>query len=193
MLSSSRKNIKKTSLPSLIPWQKQSLKKIEDVHGVKGSLIFKEKRWPTLSKILLFPSITFFNGFSYMSSGKDQQIIDDTQLEHLILTKGTRFEGRLSFEGIARVNGYFKGEIITPGMLVIESAGRVEAKISAQDVIIKGWVKGEIQAHGQVRLVKGSEFYGSLSSPKLHIESGLYLKCFSQKTIYFLFRLTPLL
>ena len=116
-----------------------------------------------------------------MSNVKKQQIVEDSHLEHLILTRGTRFEGCLNFEGIARVSGYFKGEIVTPGVLIVESAGRIEAKIFAKDVIIKGWVKGEIDAKGQVRLMNGSEFYGSLSSPQLHIETGALFEGVSLK------------
>jgi len=109
--------------------------------------------------------------------------MNEDLLEHLILTRGTRFEGRLSFEGLARINGYFTGEIKTPGTLIIESAGQVEAVVFAQEVIIKGWFRGEIQAVGQVSIMKGGELYGSLSSTKLYIEPGALFEGVSLKRI----------
>ncbi len=90
---------------------------------------------------------------------------------HLILSRGTHFEGRLCFDGISRLCGFFKGEIISPkGILIIEKEGRAEARIDTQEVIVKGWMKGEIKASHKITLINGAEFYGTLSAPKLQIE-----------------------
>jgi len=42
MLTASQRNSKKTSVP-LSFWQRQSLRKIEDIYGIKGSLVSKKK------------------------------------------------------------------------------------------------------------------------------------------------------
>ncbi len=95
---------------------------------------------------------------------------------NLILTRGSHFEGRLSFEGIARLCSFFKGEITSPGILIVEEEGRVEGKILVKELVVKGWVKGEIEASGQVSLLSGSEFYGSIQAGKLHIEPGAFFE-----------------
>ena len=100
----------------------------------------------------------------------------------VILTRGAFFEGRLGFEGMARLCGSFKGEIVSKGILVIEPEARVEARISVGELVLKGWMKGEVKACRRIDLVNGSEFYGSLSAPQLHIEPGALFEGASVKT-----------
>ena len=100
----------------------------------------------------------------------------------VILTRGAYFEGHLGFEGMARLCGRFKGEIVSQGTLIIDSGARVEARISVGELILKGWMKGEVTASQKINLISGSEFYGALSSPQLHIEEGALFEGASVKT-----------
>ena len=90
----------------------------------------------------------------------------------VILTRGASFEGRMSFEGTARLCGSFKGEIISEGRLIIEPEARVEAHILIGELILKGWMKGEVKAHRKIHILNGSEFHGTLNAPQLNIEEG---------------------
>ena len=90
----------------------------------------------------------------------------------LILTQGTHFEGKLGFEGVARLCGNFKGEIQSPGTLIIEQGAKVSAQVEVCEVIIKGVFRGEITASRQITLVSGCECRGNLTAPDLHIEPG---------------------
>jgi len=91
---------------------------------------------------------------------------------HLILTRGATFEGRLNFTGTARLCGVFKGEVVGSGLLIIESEAHVEAQVQADEVVVKGWVRGEISATRMVSLLEGSEFYGAMSAPNFSVEEG---------------------
>ncbi|MDE0518852.1 MAG: polymer-forming cytoskeletal protein [Oligoflexia bacterium] len=97
-------------------------------------------------------------------------------MEHLstnvILTRGASFEGCLSFEGVARLCGRFKGEIISEGMLIIEPEAQVEAKVFIGKLILKGWMKGEVKARQEIKLLSGSKFYGVLDTAQLYVEKG---------------------
>ena len=95
--------------------------------------------------------------------------VEDTSL---ILSRGAFFEGKLGFEGRALLYGRFKGEVESPGALVIAPGAKVEALVSAEEVLIKGYFKGEIKARRQITLFSGSECYGVLSAPHLHIKPG---------------------
>ena len=90
----------------------------------------------------------------------------------VILTRGAFFEGRLGFEGVARLCGRFKGEIVSQGVLIVEPGARVSARVSVGELILKGWMKGEVTADRKINLLSGSEFYGALSAPQLNIEEG---------------------
>ncbi len=78
----------------------------------------------------------------------------------------------MTFEGVARLCGRFKGEIVSQGTLIVEAGARVEARVSVGELILKGWMKAEVVASRKINLLKGSEFYGGLSSPQLHVEEG---------------------
>ena len=107
-------------------------------------------------------------------------------MEHLgtnvILTRGASFEGRLSFEGIARLCGRFKGEIMSKGVLIVETEAQVEAKICIGKLILKGLLKGEVKAQQEIKLLSGSKFYGVLDTPQLHVEPGALFEGASVKS-----------
>ncbi len=101
---------------------------------------------------------------------------------NVILTRGAFFEGRLGFEGVARLCGQFKGEIVSQGVLIVEPGARVEAKASVGELVLKGWMKGEVTALRKINLISGSEFYGALNSPKLYMEDGAFFEGASVRT-----------
>ena len=100
---------------------------------------------------------------------------------NVILTRGAFFEGRLSFEGSARLIGQFKGEIISPGLLIVEPGAQVTARAEIGSLVLKGCMKGEVRALKKIELLKGSEFYGKLSAPKLYVEQGALFEGLSLK------------
>ena len=57
-------------------------------------------------------------------------------------------------------------------MLIVEPDAHVEAHAEVASLILKGWMKGEVRASNKIELLKGSEFYGKLIAPQLHIEKG---------------------
>lgn len=68
----------------------------------------------------------------------------------VVLQKGCQLEGRLQFEGTARIDGVFKGEIFTPDILIIGEEATVSGQIEADIVVISGNFDGEIFATQRV-------------------------------------------
>ncbi len=100
---------------------------------------------------------------------------------NVILTRGAFFEGRLGFEGSARLCGKFKGEIVSKGLLIVEPGAQVEAKADVGELILKGSMKGEVRALRKINLKSGSQFYGTLSAPQLNVEDGALFEGVSRK------------
>ena len=71
-----------------------------------------------------------------------------------LLGRGTRFEGKLYFEGRVRVDGVFKGEIKSDDTLIIGDGAEVHAEIDVATVIIRGGV-----VHGNVRASQSIEIH----------------------------------
>ena len=89
-----------------------------------------------------------------------------------ILTAGCRFEGRLYCRGISRIGGKIEGEVISEGTLIIEEDALVEAAIQAEEVIIQGQVKGQLEASDKVEFANTSQFQGSLTTKSLELHAG---------------------
>lgn len=90
-----------------------------------------------------------------------------------LLDKGASFEGRLTFEGTARIGGAFKGEIFTRDTLVVDPGANIEAQVEADSVIICGSVKGNIFARQSVIMHPPARFTGTVTTPSLRIDEGV--------------------
>lgn len=90
-----------------------------------------------------------------------------------LLDQGASFDGRLTFEGTVRIGGHFRGEIFTNDTLVINPGAKVEAQIEAENVIISGFVKGNIFARRRVIMHPPAVFQGTVTTPSLRIDEGV--------------------
>ncbi len=90
-----------------------------------------------------------------------------------LIEQGASFDGRLTFEGVVRIGGQFRGEIFTNDTLVINSGAHVEAQIEAETVIISGTMKGNIFARRRVIMHPPATFQGTVTTPSLRIDEGV--------------------
>ena len=91
-----------------------------------------------------------------------------------LLGRGTRFEGKLYFEGRVRIDGVFKGEIRSDDTLVIGEGAEVHAEIDVSTVIVRGGiVHGNIRAKTAIEIHSPGKMVGNLHSPSLFIDRGV--------------------
>lgn len=90
----------------------------------------------------------------------------------VVLQKGCQLEGRLQFEGTARIDGQFKGEIFTPDILVIGNDAQVFGQIEADVVIISGQFVGDIFATQRVEIQAPAMVRGSIQTAILQVDEG---------------------
>lgn len=93
-----------------------------------------------------------------------------------ILGKGSRFEGKLTFEGTVRIDGHFSGEIQTDGTLIIGDSADVQANIFAATVVVMGRVRGDVVASESLKIQAPAKVTGNLSTPNLTIETGSFFE-----------------
>lgn len=105
-------------------------------------------------------------------SGEDTNGVQQGELSAL-LTRGSRFEGRLTFEGVVRISGEFKGEIFSRDTLIIDAGADVEAQVEADTVIISGKFTGHVYAHKRILMHPPAQFKGTVQSPSLRIDEGV--------------------
>lgn len=90
----------------------------------------------------------------------------------VVLQKGCHLEGRLQFEGTARIDGEFKGEIFTPDILVIGDEAHVSGQVEADVVIISGEFVGDIYATRRVEIQPPAIVRGSIQTAVLQVDEG---------------------
>ena len=90
-----------------------------------------------------------------------------------VIEKGCKFEGNLSFSGVARIAGIVNGSVFSNDTLIISEGAVINADINANVVLISGSVKGNIKASSRVEFRRPARFEGTVISPSLIVEEGV--------------------
>jgi len=107
-----------------------------------------------------------------MIGAKDQKGIPRGEEVNAFLGKGTAFEGKMTFEGLFRLDGKFNGEIFSGDSLIIGETGEVHAEITVNTLIVKGKLEGSITAKTRVEIHPPGKILGDIQTPVLVIEEG---------------------
>ena len=88
------------------------------------------------------------------------------------LGKGTRVNGKLTFEGPVRIEGQVEGEISARDTLTIGEGADVKAQITGNSVVIHGRVTGDVKASKRLEIQAPGRLVGNVSTPVLVIHEG---------------------
>jgi cytoskeletal protein CcmA (bactofilin family) len=88
------------------------------------------------------------------------------------LGKETLFDGKMTFEGVFRLDGKFEGEIFESGTLIVGEMAIIKGKIGLNTIVINGLVEGEVYAKTRVEIHSTGKVYGKVSTPILTINEG---------------------
>ena len=88
------------------------------------------------------------------------------------LGKGSEFEGKLTFNETVRIDGNFKGQIISTGTLIIGDDAVINAEIEVGTAVVSGKIEGGITAREQLELHPPAKVSGTIKTPKLIIIEG---------------------
>jgi cytoskeletal protein CcmA (bactofilin family) len=90
----------------------------------------------------------------------------------VFLGKSCLFKGKMTFEGVFRLDGKVEGEIFRSGTLIISETAVVNGKVEVDALILNGMVEGEVNARERVEIHSRGKLYGSVSAPALVIQDG---------------------
>jgi cytoskeletal protein CcmA (bactofilin family) len=88
------------------------------------------------------------------------------------LDRGSKLNGKVSFEGPARVDGEVDGEISAKDALTIGETAVVTAQIRAASVTVAGKVSGDIIASQRIEIRPSAKVNGNLTAPVLVVAEG---------------------
>ena len=91
-----------------------------------------------------------------------------------LLGEGASFEGKLLFEGRVRIDGKFKGDIVSDDVLILGERAEVDAKIEVGALIVLGGtLRGDVRAQRTVELHAPAKVFGNITAPQLMIDRGV--------------------
>lgn len=85
---------------------------------------------------------------------------------------GTKAEGTLAFDGTLRIDGYYKGEIVSSGNLIVGEEALIEADIRVSYIVIQGEIHGNILADQRVDIRSPAKVFGNIEAPTVIIDEG---------------------
>ncbi len=89
------------------------------------------------------------------------------------LGKGTEFEGKLIFDGVVRLDGKFKGEIISKDTLVVGESAVIEAEVKVDNIVVSGTIHGNIIAKNRIEVHAPGKIFGNVHAPVFVLEEGV--------------------
>lgn len=89
-----------------------------------------------------------------------------------LLDKGCEFIGKLSFEGVVRIDGVFQGEIFSQDHLIIGEGATVEANVQVGELEVGGNFKGQIVAREKLVVHPSGRIQGHIQTRELEVHRG---------------------
>jgi cytoskeletal protein CcmA (bactofilin family) len=90
-----------------------------------------------------------------------------------VLNSDVEIKGNLKFTGELTFEGKLDGEISTEGTLTLGDTAVITGNISAQIVVVRGKVNGNIIAKEKIEIKAKAEVFGDIRATKLAIEEGV--------------------
>jgi cytoskeletal protein CcmA (bactofilin family) len=87
---------------------------------------------------------------------------------------GTNISGKLIFNEPVRIEGFFRGEVNSSHLVVIDEQGMVEGRVKAGRLAVLGELRGDIIECSRVYLGPHARVWGDIKADNLTISEGAY-------------------
>jgi cytoskeletal protein CcmA (bactofilin family) len=86
--------------------------------------------------------------------------------------KGCMFNGKMTSEGIFRLDGEMEGEISHSGTLIIGETAVIKGNLDVNVLILNGKLEGEVNAKERMEIQSRGKLYGTVYTPIFIIQDG---------------------
>ena len=95
-----------------------------------------------------------------------------------LITTGTLLSGKIVFDQSTRMSGHIQGEVESRAgtALIITQEGLVEGNITGDEIIIQGFVEGEVKATKRIHITSGGRVLGNVTSPSVEVDFGAWFE-----------------
>ncbi len=104
-----------------------------------------------------------------MKQNSEKQKVEET---NVFWGQNCVFNGKMTSEGIFRLDGKVEGEIFHSGTLIIGETAVIKGKLEVNALILDGIVEGEVTAKERVEIDSRGKLYGTIFTPIFVIQDG---------------------
>jgi cytoskeletal protein CcmA (bactofilin family) len=108
------------------------------------------------------------------------QPIPGRQLESEItlLSQGSLIKGDVTFDRMTRMHGRIEGRVkgLAGSVLVVGETASVHGEIEGDEVIIDGFVHGDVEAKTKVTISESGRLIGNVRAPKFEVKFGAHFE-----------------
>jgi cytoskeletal protein CcmA (bactofilin family) len=104
-----------------------------------------------------------------MKQNSEKQKVEETSV---FWGQDCVFNGKMTSEGIFRLDGKVEGEIYHSGTLIIGETAVIKGKLEVNALILDGVVEGEVIAKERVEIDSRGKLYGTILTPVFVIQDG---------------------
>jgi len=90
-----------------------------------------------------------------------------------VLASDVEIKGNLKFSGELTFDGKLDGEVHTDGVLNLGDSAVINGNVTAQSVVVRGKMNGNINAKEKIEIKAKTELFGDIRASKLVIEEGV--------------------
>jgi cytoskeletal protein CcmA (bactofilin family) len=108
-----------------------------------------------------------------MAKKDEYSDIKESEKVQTVFSETTSFDGVLKFNTSIKIEGNFKGKIVSNGYLIIGENAKVRANIKAHSIVIAGEVKGNVEASDRLEMLPSGKLYGNIKTKKLKMADGV--------------------
>lgn len=109
---------------------------------------------------------------TYLTTMKQNPEKQDSEEISVFWGQNSLFEGKMTSEGIFRLDGKVEGEIFHGGTLIIDETAVIKGKVQVKALILNGTLEGEVTAKERVQIDSRGKLYGTIFTPIFVIEDG---------------------
>jgi cytoskeletal protein CcmA (bactofilin family) len=110
----------------------------------------------------------------------EMQAIPGRQLESEItlFSQGSLVKGEVTFDRLTRLHGRVEGKIkgLPGSVIVIGETASVHGEIEGDEIIIDGFVHGNVNATSKVTISECGRLLGDVKSPKFEVKFGAHFE-----------------
>ena len=100
----------------------------------------------------------------------------DVDHDETVVGDGASIEGTVRSDRSIRVRGAVQGEIESQQQVTVEEQARVQARITAAQVMVQGEVNGSINCTGRVEIASTARVTGEVTAGRLVIQEGAFFE-----------------